>query len=854
MRHDTSQPKRRGNKLTRPLAIAAMIAGGLTQPLLPVLAAGTAAGVSISNTATATYSDAPGGTVINATSNTVNITVAEVAGLTAVPSGFEDVDGGAVEAGDTLRYLFDVTNIGNAPTDVFIPGINNIATENFNATTVEIVDASGAVLATVPAAGGTLSSLSIPALADLDPDTVLQVRVSGTPAAGTTAGAPVGVTLGNTGPDNNSASTQNQPDNNDPANGDNSATPQDIRTIDADPANGAPVNGEREASATQSIPFASSVSPLALATVTKVASNVSPGPTAGANDDLITYDLGLSVSSTSPNAAFTAEDLEGTEISVDSVNVDRILVSDAIPVGTTLSTAPALLPNAPANWQIVYTTDATTIDPLSAAWTTTLPAGTVTRIGFIYTGGATLAKGSTVSPFQFTVRTTGLPSTGGQVANIAQVFGETVGDPDNEVIYDESGDSQPNNFNDNQTPPDPSGSDYDPTTDTGVADPVTQGTDTGNDNSGSGPDGEDNVVNIGDAAGGDDILNGPDGVAGATGPTDDNDDFTNQATNVPAGIGPTDTFNPAPEDFDNTIQNPASSGFIADVTIEPISPTQAEAADDGPLTGQYGADADIPTGTLVTISYDPDGIPGNGDEQTATYNYDGTDFNLVSSTTGGVTDTTPKPVNAGDLPAGQTIDYTTTVDLPAGVSPNDEIPIPVIAFADDDPAGTPGYTGETTNNVTIDRLYTGFMELTKEVQIYDANGNIVLPFTADQPTIDAVDVEPDYQLEYRISYENISTPVVGNGNVGLTAFDFEVEEDGNAAVGSNTNNWAGFTDHEQNTSATQGGIEYFTNSPDVTPLTTSDPISGTKVDKYVNTVGQVDPAQAGELQFRRRVK
>lgn len=858
MTQDTPKSSRRPRKIG-PAAIAAILAGGLFQPLLPASAAGTTAGQQISNTATATYSDSPGGDTIDATSNTVTVTVAEVAGVTAVPAGFTDLDGGAVESGDTLEFVFDVTNVGNATTDLLIPGINNIGTENFTPTAVEIINGAGAVIATVPPGGDSLDNLGLP---DLAPDTVLKVKITGTPAAGTPAGADVGVTLGSTGPDNNSPSTQNQPDSSDGSN------PNEIRTLDANPGNGAPVNGEREASATNSIPFASSVRPLALATVTKIASNLAPGATASASDNLITYDLGMSVASTSPNAAFTPADLEGTTISVDGSNVDRILVSDAIPAGTTLSSVDTA--TLPANWEVVYTTTATSTPATAAAWETFNPSApptlsSVRRIGFIYTGGATLARGSAFSPFRFTVETTGLPATGGQVANIAQVFGETFGDPTNEVVYDESGDSNPNNFNDDGTPPDSTGTSYDPTPgtgDTGVADPVTNGTDTGNDNSGTGPDGEVNVVSIGDVAGSDDILNGPDGVPGANGPTDDNDDFTNQTTDVPAGVGPTDIFDPAPEIFNNTIQNPASSGFIADVTLQPISPTQAESTDDSALTGQYGANGDIPTGTVVTIT----ATDAAGDVQVAVYEYDGTNFVLQSSTTNGTPDGTAEHVNVGDLPAGSTLNYTTTVDLPDGsaagtaddVLPNDEIPIPILAFADDDPTTSPGYnfvtgTPESTTNITIDRLYTGFMRLTKEVQILDENGVIVQAWTSDQPTIDGVDILPDYQIEYRITYENISTGVTGSGNTTLTAYDFEIIENGDPA-GGNPNNWASFTDHEQNTTADQGTVEYFTNGGDLTALTTSDPISGTKVDKYENEVGQVDPGQTGQFQFRRRIR
>lgn len=845
MSDDKLQSPRSSSKIG-PIAIATLLAGSLAQPLLPVLALGTAAGEQIRNTATATYKDNPASqTTIDATSNTITVTVAEVAGLAATPSGFVDVNGGTVDSGDTLEFTFDVTNIGNSSTDVFIPGTSNLNTENFVPSSVQIVNASGTVLATLPAGGAALSSLSIP---DLGPDQVLKVKVTGTPAAGTPIGADVGVTLGNTGPNNNSASTQNQPDNTDGANA------ADIRTIDANAGNGLPVNGEREASATNSIPFASSVRPIALAKVTKIASNLNPGATVAANDDLITYDLGLTVENTSPNAGFRPNNLEGTPINVNgSTATPRVLVSDAIPVGTTLSS----VDNVPTNWQVVYTTTPTSTPATTAAWVTTPPPLTsVTRIGFIYSGGVFVSRGTTTSPFQFTVLTSGLQATGGQVNNLAQVFGESSGDPTNEIIYDESGDSQPNNFNDNQTPPDASGTNYDPSTDTGIANPVTQGTDAGNDNTGTGPDGEVNVIRLGEVAGSDDILNGPSGVPNAGGPTDDNDDFTNRSTDIPPGLESTDTFDPAPSTFTNTIQNPASSGFIADVTIQPLSPTQAEGVDESTLTGQYGTDGDIPNGTVVTIAYDPDGNPGNGDELTATYTWNSTTntFDLNTSTTGGVQDSVAKPVNVGDLPAGRTVDYTVTIDLPDGVAQNDEIPVPIVVFPDDDPIGTPGYTGETTNNITVNRLYTGFMQVTKEVQLLDANGVIILPWTSDPDLLAGTGIKADYRVEYRINYQNISTPLVGNGNSGLTVMDFTIIEDGSAAVVNGSNNWASFTDHQQNTSADQGTVKFFTNSEDDEPLTTSDPVDRTKVERYENEVGQVDPGQSGQFQFRRIIK
>ena len=270
MTHDTPKSPRPPRKVG-PLAITALLASSFFQPLLPVLAAGTPAGTNISNTATATYNDG-NGTDIEATSNTVSIVVAEVAGLTAQSSGFNDVDGGAVAAGDDLQFFFDVTNVGNAPTNIHIPDIGDLTTQNFDVDAIFISTDGGTTFV-------NLSTFTDGIIPNVPADGVIKVRVDGTPESGTRAGDPVGVTLGDTGDNDNTANSQNQPDNADPINGDTTPLAIDLRTEDADAGNGAPVNGEREASATQSIPFASSKTPVALAQVEKVAS-LAPGGTA----------------------------------------------------------------------------------------------------------------------------------------------------------------------------------------------------------------------------------------------------------------------------------------------------------------------------------------------------------------------------------------------------------------------------------------------------------------------------------------------------------------------------------------------------------------------------------------------
>ncbi len=354
-----------------------------------------------------------------------------------------------------------------------------------------------------------------------DPDASFVVKVTGTPAANTTAGDAVSVRLGNTtdnvdeGPD----PTQNQRDNN--VDGDNQlpaadANDDDLRTEDIEITR-PPANGEREAEATASALFASSVRPLALATLLKTSSLSTAGTPANPADDLITYNLSLRVESTSPSPLFQPAALEGTDVvTINGATVKRILVSDAIPAGTNLASVSTALP---AGWTAVYTTDTTGAgsDPLNLAWTTVPPTdlSTVTRVGFVFnsTIGAT---GNTITGLNFTVVNNGLV-TGDTVENIAQVFGQTVGDPSPtpQVIYDESGDADPNNFEGPTLPDDVgaggdgTGSEYTPGTDDGIANSANDGIDAGNNNTGTGPQGEVNVVTL---TPGDDILNGTAGL------------------------------------------------------------------------------------------------------------------------------------------------------------------------------------------------------------------------------------------------------------------------------------------------------------------------------------------------------
>ncbi|NEO74191.1 hypothetical protein, partial [Moorena sp. SIO3H5] len=677
----------------------------------------------------------------------------------------------------------------------------------------------------------------------------IKVRVTGT-VIEDEAGAPINVQLGDTGLNDNSPATQNQED------ADDGPNDNEVRTVDADPTE-APVNGEREGSAFQEVLLSTEIKELATITVLKriIGPNnidlVDNGDDPeSASDDKITYRLDFRVESSNPAINFQAADLEGTSITVDNAPVQRVLVSDVIPENTEFDPDPAKAPTAPDGWTVVYSSDDPAVtgrDALSVDWSTTQPAANlIKRIGFIAEGpitAGTSTEGDT-DGFSFGVITSGLPVAGGEIANIAQAFGETVGDPTDEVVYDESGDQNPNNYNDDGTPPDETGTDFNPATDLGIANPSADGVDEDNDNTGEGPKGEDTVVTItADIETTSQILNGPENRPNAIGPTNDNDDFTNQSTTIPAGTAQGIDIDPGAVTFDNTVENPNATN-LDNVTLLPIAPSVGNAATNDPQVNpqfttpvDFGPDNQIPDNTTVTIRYEPE----TGDVQEATYTY---------TTAGGFTTTDPA-VNVGTLTPGQQLDYEVIVDLPETAQVQG-YGIPIVAFVDNNPNGDFDVTQETVFNITIDRPYTGYMQMLKEARILDTDGvTVIQDFTGGDPTGDqegtlTEGARPGQFIEYRITYTNISEPLVGAGNVVLDANNFTITEDGTAAP----NNWVTVTTHEQGTEPSQGTVEYFNNT---LSFGNTDPASGEEVTRYVNEVGTVAPGDNGSFVFRRKV-
>ncbi|MBD0302122.1 MAG: hypothetical protein ICV85_08040, partial [Tolypothrix sp. T3-bin4] len=428
------------NKQIQPyqsLVAIALLTGSFFQFIAPVLAEGTTAGTSISNTATATYEDpnAPG-SPINSTSNTVTVTVAEVAGITVTGSGIanQTTPGGITKAGDTLVFTYTVTNVGNDLTKFQIP---NLATTTGPATVSGVlpVDKTGATPSSgnlqystdggatwtnIPAGGLTTGAIAVNG-------TVL-VRVPVTVQAGALTGD-ITVRLGQTPGD-----AQNQL---------RIADGGDVYTVQI--SAGGPVNGVREASATQQIQVGNTAKTRALATILKTKTAYdNAGTSTPLTDDLLTYGLSLRVEANDvTNTGVTPAALAGTNINLDGIA--HILVSDAIPANTVLNSTPI----APAGWRVVYTTTPTTTNAEAAAWSYTAPTlSSVTRVGFVNDPSlvTSVGTGTTVSGFSIQVKTIGATGNGPvNIYNIAQVAGTTAGDPTTK-IYDNSGDQNPGNF------------------------------------------------------------------------------------------------------------------------------------------------------------------------------------------------------------------------------------------------------------------------------------------------------------------------------------------------------------------------------------------------------------------------
>lgn len=267
------------------------------------------------------------------------------------------------------------------------------------------------------------------------------------------------------------------------------------------------------------------------------------------------------------------------------------------------------------------------------------------------------------------------------------------------------------------------------------------------------------------------VLNGPVGQPGAVGPTNNNDDYTNKSVNVGIAGIPSggNTTAAGTVTFTNTVQNTGNSNDVYTLSV----PT-------------------FPAGSTVKVTVGA------------------TQVTVVNN---GVATGTPIPTMS--VAFGATANYVVDVTLPAGNL--------VLTGFDTIIRATSANTTTATND-TIDRLYTGFLKLTKTATVSNTTGVGA-----------ATDPVPGARIIYAIVYLNIAS-TGGTNCPTLSASNIVITENGNTAP----NNWATFTDHVVGATDSRGGT------------ITGDALLSTVLTDTV--AGPILAGQSGTFTFTRQIK
>ncbi|MBB3841345.1 hypothetical protein FHS57_005373 [Runella defluvii] len=334
------------------------------------------------------------------------------------------------------------------------------------------------------------------------------------------------------------------------------------------------------------------------------------------------------------------------------------------------------------------------------------------------------------------------------------------------------------------------------------------------------------------------VANGPLGSPEATGPTDNNDDFSNKSSFVPPGTSPASSIDPQSVGFTNTVKNTSTSSV--NISLRPSAPTTL---------------SDLPTNTIVTLSYS---------SASATYTYNGTTFVFLSGigfVAGNPIDGT-NPIQISGLAANATATYGVEIDLPPGtpLSTNSSVecgfPVTITAFID---ANGNGSADDAVQNKTIDRVYTGFLQQLKQSRILQGTGPAV---QGSDGTLSTTSKKPAFGniIEYQIQFKNISDPSAGVGNITLDADKVVVTEDGSQAP----NNWAVesagdiYTSHIVGSvlASSTGTTQYFSGNPATNLLggEQTGTTASTDVTKYRHDwTGKIASGTSRTLSFQRKV-
>ncbi|HKG15519.1 MAG TPA: hypothetical protein VKB12_19515 [Pyrinomonadaceae bacterium] len=685
----------------------------------------TSGGTQIQNRASATYSDGSNSYSVN--SNTVTVTVANVAGLTITP------DGGSVPtvvAGQTsVDFTFTVTNSGNFATQVRFPALGaGVVTSGPVTVTQAVIDVTGNGLGAgdVDILGNGSAVLYPSASPYLARNASFNVIVRVTVNAAATAGTNISVQLGDASADNVASN----------------GSAAEVRT--SVPSGVTLTGSESEAVGSISTSVENDAK-------LQVELTVPSGPVAlGSN---ITYSTTLRNDGARPVAAQTLQN-------APAGSNTGVFVVVPIPLNTVLQSVPA--PGAGVT--VLYSTSALGADPgpgdppasgplsNAVAWTTTPPAviSSTTRVAFRVNSGNPVTNGAVISGLDLVLTIPTTVNATNPVWGIAEAFGRnSIGT----MITDQSDNSAGQvankgdgnaNFNEPKFGVDPLSATK------GFQLPTT-------------------LTQVGS------VLLGPSGAPAAVGPTNNNDDYTNKSV-APAsiaGLSHLDTLTGAASvDFTNTVQNTGN----ADDTFTLTAPT-------------------VPAGFTVAISTNGGGsfttVSGGG-STTLAVAFGGSANFIVRVT----------------APSGSAVlqGFSTTVRATSGIS-----------------------SGQS--NDTIDRLYTGFLKLLKS--------HTVINGTAVGGPTDAV---PGADIEYTITYSNVSTGGGGAGCVDLVASNVVISEDGSAAP----NNWA------STTTQVLAPAPSDSNGGTITDGTTNGAVTATTT-FLKDAAGTVNPGASKAFVFRRRI-
>lgn len=137
----------------------------------------------------------------------------------------------------------------------------------------------------------------------------------------------------------------------------------------------------------------------------------------------------------------------------------------------------------------------------------------------------------------------------------------------------------------------------------------------------------------------------------------------------------------------------------------------------------------------------------------------------------------------------------------------------------------------TQKNDTLDNLYTGFLKLVKSFVVINATGVGA-----------ATDAVPGADIEYTITYSNVSVGGGGAGCVNLVASSIVISEDGSAAP----NNWAA------NTSQVTSPAPSDSNGGSITDGNTNGAVTAAST-FLKDAAGSLNPGASATFKFRRRI-